>query len=63
MNRRAAVRVRRKSVAAGISREAMDLKSLALRTDPLLAIIEDGRAQIRAGKTLSLDEMKKAVLR
>ena len=54
----------RTPVAAVISLEAIDLESLSLSTDPrFLAIIEEGRAQIRAGEILSLEEMKKAVLR
>ena len=51
-------------VAAVISLETIDLESLVLGTDPgFLSIIEDARAEVRAGKTLSLEEMKKAVLR
>jgi len=42
----------------------LEVDSIDHPEDPrFLAIIEEGRAQIRAGKTLSLDEMKKAVLR
>jgi PHD/YefM family antitoxin component YafN of YafNO toxin-antitoxin module len=54
----------RRPVAAVISLETVDRESLALSTDPgFLAIIEQGRAEIRTGKTLSFGEMKKAVLR
>ena len=64
MSRPVAFGGRRKPAAAVISPEAIGPKSLSLNKDPrFLAIIEEGRAQIRAGEILSLEEMKKAVLR
>jgi hypothetical protein len=43
--------------------ESLDQESLALSTSrAFLEIIENARAEIKGGKTLSLDEMRRAVL-
>jgi len=50
-------------IAAVVSLKNVDRESLELSTNPeFLAIIERARAEIAAGRTLSLDEMKRAVL-
>ena len=50
-------------VAAIVPLKGVDWESLALRAHPeFLELIERSRAQFAAGQTLSLDEMKKAVL-
>lgn len=49
-------------VAAVVSLKGVDSESLALSTNArFLAIIEAARREIAAGRTLSLDEMKRAV--
>ena len=51
-----------KPVAAMISLKNVDRESLALSTHPdFLKIIEKSREEIKAGKTLSLEEMRQAV--
>ncbi len=53
----------RRPVAAVVPLEDVDQESLALSAHPeFLELIARSRAQFAAGKTLSLDEMKKAVL-
>lgn len=53
----------KKPVAAIISLEKIDMESLSLSTDPeFLAIIEKAREEFRAGKKMSLEEMKREVL-
>jgi prevent-host-death family protein len=43
--------------------ESLDQESLALSTNRVfLEIIEDARAEIKGGRTLSLEEMRRAVL-
>jgi hypothetical protein len=50
-------------VAAIVSLKAVDQESLALSAHPeFLDLIARSRAQFAAGQTLTLDEMKKAVL-
>jgi antitoxin (DNA-binding transcriptional repressor) of toxin-antitoxin stability system len=50
-------------VAALVPLKNVDRESLALSTNKdFLDIIERARAEIRAGKTLSLEEMRRAVL-
>jgi PHD/YefM family antitoxin component YafN of YafNO toxin-antitoxin module len=50
-------------VAAIVSLKDIDRESLALSFNPeFMAIIEQARAECRAGKTLSLEEMKREVL-
>jgi PHD/YefM family antitoxin component YafN of YafNO toxin-antitoxin module len=50
-------------VAAIVSLKHVDSESLALSTNPeLLAIIEQARQEIAAGQSMSLDEMRRAVL-
>ncbi len=50
-------------IAAIVSLKNVDRESLALSLNPeFMAIIEQARAECRAGKTLSLEEMKRAVL-
>jgi PHD/YefM family antitoxin component YafN of YafNO toxin-antitoxin module len=50
-------------IAAIVSLKNIDRESLALSLNPeFMAIIEQARAECRAGKTLSLEEMKRAVL-
>ncbi|MGH9835428.1 MAG: hypothetical protein ACREBD_03795 [Blastocatellia bacterium] len=50
-------------IAAIVSLKNVDRESLALSFSPeFMAIIEQARAECRAGKTLSLEEMKRAVL-
>jgi PHD/YefM family antitoxin component YafN of YafNO toxin-antitoxin module len=50
-------------VAAIVPLKAVDRESLALSAHPeFLELIERSRAQFAAGQTLSLDEMKEAVL-
>jgi len=52
-----------KPVAAVVPLRSVDRKSLVLSTHPeFMALIARSRAQFAAGQTLSLDEMKKAVL-
>jgi len=49
-------------VAALVSLKEIDRESLALSTNPeFLAIIEKARQEFRAGKKLSLEEMRQAV--
>ncbi len=53
----------RRPVAAVVPLKGIDEESLALSTNPeFLALIERSRAQFAARETLSLAEMKKAVL-
>lgn len=53
----------KRPVAAIVPLKAVDRESLALSAHPeFLELVERSRAQFAAGKTLSLDEMKKAVL-
>ncbi len=50
-------------IAAIISLKNIDRESLALSLNPdFMAIIEQARAEYRAGKTLSLEEVMRAVL-
>lgn len=50
-------------VAAIVSLKNVDRESLSLSFNPeFIAIIEQARAECRAGKTLSLEDMKRAVL-
>jgi len=50
-------------VAAVVPLKALDRESLALSAHPeFLELIQRSRAQFAVGKTLSLDEMKEAVL-
>ena len=50
-------------VAAIVSLKAVDRESLALSAHPeFLDLIAHSRAQFAAGQTLTLDEMKRAVL-
>ena len=50
-------------IAALVPLKNVDRESLALSFNPeFMAIIERARAECRAGKTLSLEEMKRAVL-
>jgi PHD/YefM family antitoxin component YafN of YafNO toxin-antitoxin module len=52
-----------KPVAAVISLKHVDRESWALSTNAeFLALIEQARAEFAAGRTLSFDEMKRAVL-
>jgi PHD/YefM family antitoxin component YafN of YafNO toxin-antitoxin module len=52
-----------KPVAAIVSLKHIDSEALALSTnDEFMAIIEQARKEIAAGHTMSLDEMKRAVL-
>ena len=52
-----------RAVAAIVPLKAVDRESLALSAHPeFLDLIARSRAQFAAGQTLSLDEMKKAVL-
>jgi len=54
---------RNKPVAAVVPLKNVDRESLALSSHPeFLKIIAKSRRQFAAGKTLSLEEMKKAVL-
>ena len=54
---------RNKPIAAVVPLKHVDRESLALSSHPeFLAIIAQARREFAAGKTLSLDEMKKAVL-
>ena len=51
------------AVAALVPLKNIDEESLALSTDQkFLDIIERSRAEIRAGKTISLEEMKRSIL-
>ena len=51
-------------IAALISLKDVDPESLALSTNPeFMAIIEAAREEFRAGKKLSLEEMKREVLK
>src|SRR5712692_2597711 len=53
----------KRPVAAIVPLRAVDRESLGLSAHPeFLELIERSRAQFAAGKTLSLDEMKEAVL-
>ncbi|MBI3681251.1 MAG: hypothetical protein HY235_12750 [Acidobacteria bacterium] len=53
----------KRPVAAIVPLKAVDRESLALSGHPeFLELIERSRAQFAAGQTLSLDEMKEAVL-
>jgi antitoxin (DNA-binding transcriptional repressor) of toxin-antitoxin stability system len=53
----------KRPVAAIVPLKGVDRESLALSAHPeFLELIERSRAQFAAGQTLSLDEMKKAVL-
>jgi hypothetical protein len=50
-------------VAAIVSSKNVDRESLSLSFNPeFISIIEQARAEYRAGKTLTLEEMKRAVL-
>lgn len=50
-------------IVAIVSLKNVDRESLALSLNPeFMAIIEQARAECRAGKTLSLEEMKRTVL-
>jgi hypothetical protein len=52
-----------KPVAALVPLKNVDDESLSLSTNSVfLELIEEARAEVRAGKTLSLEEMKRAVL-
>jgi len=52
-----------KPVAAIVSLEHLDHEALALSTShEFLALIEEARREIANGQTLTLDEMKRAVL-
>ena len=52
-----------KPVAAIVPLKSVDRESLALSAHPeFMALIARSRAQFAAGQTLSLDEMKRAVL-
>jgi len=54
---------RNKPVAAVVPLKNVDRESLALSSHPeFLEIIERSRRQFAAGKTLSLEEMRRAVL-
>ncbi len=51
-------------VAAMVPLKNVDMESLALSYHPdFMEIIEKARAEVKAGKTLSLDEMKNEVRR
>jgi antitoxin (DNA-binding transcriptional repressor) of toxin-antitoxin stability system len=53
----------KKPIAAIVSLRKVDKESLALSTNPeFLKIIADARAEYAAGKTLSLDEMRREAL-
>lgn len=53
----------KKPIAALVSLKNVDRESLALSTNPeFMAIIEAAREEFRAGKKLSLEEMKREVL-
>ncbi|MGH8576743.1 MAG: hypothetical protein ACREXX_21545 [Gammaproteobacteria bacterium] len=55
---------KKKPVAALVSLKHVDREALALSTSPeFRAIIEAAREEIRAGKRLSLEEMKGEVLK
>ncbi len=52
----------KKPVAAMVPLKNIDTESLALSYHPeFLELIEKARAEVKAGKTLSLEEMKKEV--
>ena len=51
---------KRRPVAALVSLKKVDRESLALSTNPqFLRIIESARKEVRAGKTISLEALKK----
>ncbi len=53
-----------KPVAAIVSLEDIDRESLSLSTNPeFMEIIEKAREESRAGKKMSLEEMKRATLK
>lgn len=55
--------VAKKAIAAVVSLEDTDLESLSLSLNPeFIAIVEQARQEFKAGKTLSLEEMKREVL-
>ena len=57
------VRDARRPVVAMVPLKAVDRESLALSAHPeFLAVIARSRAQFAAGQTLTLEEMKRAVL-
>ncbi|MGK7900335.1 MAG: hypothetical protein AB4352_02775 [Hormoscilla sp.] len=52
-----------KAIATGSSIKDIDLESLSLSTNPeFIAIIQKARDEFKAGKTISLSEMKRELL-
>jgi hypothetical protein len=54
------MKAKKRPVAAPVSLQKMDRESLALSTNPqFLRIIESARKEIREGKTISLEALRK----
>lgn len=51
-----------KAIAAVVSLKQVDPESLSLSMNPFLAIIQKARQEFKAGKKLSLEEMKREIL-